>query len=349
MISLPAEPVRLLIEKRLKAITYSNYGPPDVLQFKEVEKPVPKDDEVLIRVRAVEATKSDCEMRSFKFAVKWFWLPLRIAFGVRKPRRQILGGYFSGEVETLGKDVTEFSTGDQVFGAAGLKLGAYGEYVALPASYTIVAKPSNMSFSDAAAVPLGGLNALHFMRLARIQARDKVLINGAGGSIGAHAVQIAKSMGAEVTAVDSTIKEDLLRRIGADHFIDYTKENFTAMGRTYDVIFDMVAGSSYAASIRALDPNGRYITANPRLSVMLRSVFTSRFSEKTAKFAFAKEAREELLALRQMIEDEKVGSIVDRVYPMERAADAHRRVETEQRLGAVVIEIGDRVDDSHVD
>lgn len=333
----------------MKAITYSNYGPPDVLQLKEVEKPVPKDDEVLIRVRAVEATKSDCEMRSFKFAVKWFWLPLRIAFGVRKPRRQILGGYFSGEVETLGKDVTEFSTGDQVFGAAGLKLGAYGEYVALPASYTIVAKPSNMSFADAAAVPLGGLNALHFMRLARIQARDKVLINGAGGSIGAHAVQIAKSMGAEVTAVDSTIKEDLLRRIGADHFIDYTKENFTAMGRTYDVIFDMVAGSSYAASISALDPNGRYITANPRLSVMLRSVFTSRFSEKTARFAFAKEAREELLALRQMIEDEKVGSIVDRVYPMERAADAHRRVETEQRLGAVVIAIGDRVDDSHVD
>jgi NADPH:quinone reductase-like Zn-dependent oxidoreductase len=332
MISLPAEPVRHTIEKRLKAITYSNYGPPGVLELKEVEKPVPKDDEVLIRVRAVEATKSDCEMRSFKFAVKWFWLPLRI-----------------GEVEALGKDVTEFSTGDQVFGAAGLKLGAYGEYVALPAKFTIVAKPGNMTFAESAAVPLGGLNALHFMRLARIQPGDKVLINGAGGSIGAHAVQIAKSMGAEVTAVDSTIKEDLLRRIGADHFIDYTKENFTAMGRTYDVIFDMVAGSSYAASIRALVPNGRYLTANPRLSVMFRSVFTSRFSEKTARFAFAQEAREELLTLRQMIEDEKIGSIVDRVYPMEQAADAHSRVETEQRLGAVVIAIGDRVDDSHAD
>jgi NADPH:quinone reductase-like Zn-dependent oxidoreductase len=349
MISLPAEPVRHTIEKRLKAITYSNYGPPGVLELKEVEKPVPKDDEVLIRVRAVEATKSDCEMRSFKFAVKWFWLPLRIAFGVRTPRRKILGGYFSGEVAALGKDVTEFSTGDQVFGTAGLKLGAYGEYVALPASSTIVAKPGNMTFADAAAVPLGGLNALHFMRLARIRPRDKVLINGAGGSIGAHAVQIAKSMGAEVTAVDSTIKEDLLRRIGADHFIDYTKENFTAMGQTYDVIFDMVAGSSYAASIRALVPNGRYLTANPRLSVMFRSVFTSRFSEKTARFAFAQEAREELLTLRKMIEDEKIVSIVDRVYPMEQAADAHSRVETEQRLGAVVIAIGDRVDDSHVD
>jgi len=349
MISLPTEPVRHTIEKRLKAITYSNYGPPDVLQLKEVEKPVPKDDEVLIRVRAVEATKSDCEMRSFKFAVKWFWLPLRMAFGLRKPRRQILGGYFSGEIEALGKDVTEFSTGDRVFGAAGLRLGAYGEYIALPASYTIVAKPGNMTFADAAAVPLGGLNALHFMRLARIQPGDKVLINGAGGSIGAHAVQIAKSMGAEVTAVDSTIKEDLLRRIGADHFIDYTKEIFTAMDRTYDVIFDMVAGSSYAASIRTLNPNGRYLTANPRLSVMLRSVFTSRFSDKTARFAFAQEAREELLALRQMIEDEEIGSIVDRVYSMELAADAHRRVETEQRLGAIVIAIGDRVDDSHVD
>lgn len=328
----------------MKAIIYSHYGPPDVLQLKEVEKPLAKDDEVLIRVRAVEATKSDCEMRSFQFAVKWFWLPLRLAFGVRKPRRQILGGYFSGVIESFGKNVTGFSTGDQVFGAAGLKLGAYGEYVALPASYPIVAKPGNMTFTDAAAVPLGGLNALHFMRLARIQPGDKILINGAGGSIGAHAVQIAKSMGAEVTAVDSAIKEGLLRRIGADHFIDYTKESFTALGDTYDVIFDMVAGSSYSASIRALNPNGRYLTANPRFSVMLRSIFTSRFSDKTAKFAFAQEAREELLSLKQMIEDGKIRSIVDRIYSMEQAADAHRRVETEQRLGAVVIAIGDHAD-----
>jgi NADPH:quinone reductase-like Zn-dependent oxidoreductase len=347
MICLRAKQVLHTFEKCLKAITYSKYGPPEVLQLKNVEEPALKDDEVLIRVRAVEATKSDCEMRSFKFAVKWFWLPLRIAFGVRKPRRPILGGYFSGQVETLGKNVTEFVNGDQVFGAAGLKLGAYGEYISLPANYAIVAMPSNMSFADAAAVPLGGLNALHFMRLARIQARDQVLINGAGGSIGAHAVQIAKSMGAEVTAVDSSIKEDLLRRMGADHFVDYTEENFAAMGRAYNVIFDMVAGNSYSASIRALKPGGRYLTANPRLSVMLRSVITNRFSDKTAMFAFAQEAKEDLLALRQMIEDGKIKSIVDRVYPMEQAAHAHSRVETEQRLGAVVIAIGDRIDDSH--
>jgi len=326
----------------MKAITYTNYGSPDVLQLKDVEKPVPKDDEVLIRVQAAEATKADVEMRSFRFAVKWFWLPLRIAFGVKKPKRQILGGYFSGEVESLGKDVTQFSTRDQIFGAAALRLGAYGEYVALPASYAIAAKPTNMSFAEAAAVPLGGLNALHFMRLAGIQAGDTVLINGAGGSIGAHGVQIAKSMGAEVTAVDSAIKENMLKRMGADHFIDYMKENFAAMGRTYDVIFDMVAGSSYTACIKILNPNGRYLSGNPRLSVMIRSMFTTRFTNKTARFAFAGETKADLLTLKEMIEDGRIKSIVDRVYPMEKASDAHRRVETEQRLGAVVIAIGDR-------
>ena len=329
------------VDSNVKAITYSKYGSPDVLQLREVRKPVPKDDEVLIRVRAAEATKSDCEMRSFKYSVKWFWLPLRIALGVTKPRRQILGGYFSGEIESFGKEVTHFSAGDQVFGAAGLRLGAYGEYVTLPASYTIVAKPSNMSFAEAAAVPLGGLNALHFMQRAKIQAGERVLINGAGGSIGAYGVQIAKSMGAEVTAVDSTIKEDMLRRIGADHFIDYTKDDFAGSGRTYDVIFDMVPGSSYTACIKALNTNGRYFSGNPRISVMLRSVFTTRFTNKTARFAFARETKEELLVLKEMIEDGKIGSIVDRVLPMEQAADAHRRVETEQRLGAIVIAIGE--------
>lgn len=325
----------------MKAITYSSYGPPEVLRLSAVEKPVPKSDEILIKVRAAEATKADCELRSFKYSVKWFWLPLRIALGVRRPKRQILGGYFSGEIESHGKDVEHFSVGDQVFGSAQLRLGGYGEYVALPASYTFVAKPRNMSFEEAAAVPLGGLNALHFMRLAKIQAGEKVLINGAGGSIGAHAVQIAKSMGAEVSAVDSTIKEDFLRRIGADHFIDYTKSDFAARGRTYDVVFDMVPGSSYTACMKALKSDGRYFSGNPRLSVMLRSVFTTRFTKKTARFAFARETKEELLELKQMIEDGKIRSIVDRVYPMEQAADAHRRVEAEQRLGAVVIAISD--------
>jgi len=329
----------------MKAIVYTEYGPPEVLHLKEVSKPAPKNDEVRIRVRAVEATKSDCEMRSFRYSVKWFWLPLRIALGVRKPRRPILGSYFAGEVESVGEDVRGFSQGDAVFGCARLRMGAYGEYVVLPANYTIASKPSNMSFAEAAAVPLGGLNALHFMRRAKIRAGERVLINGAGGSIGAYAVQLAKSMGAAVTAVDHAGKETALRRFGADEFIDYRAQDFTASGQTYDVIFDMVPGSSYSACIGALNPNGRYLSGNPRLAVMLRSVLTTRFTGKTALFAFARESRRELLSLKEMIEDRKIGSIVDSVYPMEQVVDAHRRVESEQRVGAVMIAIAQGSDD----
>ena len=327
-------------DTKMKAIVYTKYGPPDVLQLKEVENPTPKDNEVLIKVHAAEATKADCEMRSFNFAVKWFWLPLRIAMGLIKPKRQVLGGYFAGEVESVGKDVSKFKKGDQVFGSTRLRMGAYGEYVTLPASYTIVPKPYNMDFEEAAAVPLGGLNALHYLRKANIRNGEKVLVNGAGGSIGTFGVQIAKSMGAEVTAVDSTIKEEMLRRIGADHFFDYTKEDFTKNGQTYDVIFDMVARSSYSKCVKALNPKGRYLMANPRISDMLRSVLTSKFTDKTAIFVFAGEKEEELLALKEMIEEGKIKSTVDKVYPLEQAAEAHRRVETEQRLGTIVISVG---------
>jgi len=321
----------------MKAIVYKKYGAPGVLQIEEIEKPVPRDDEVLIKIRAVEATKGDCELRSFNFAVKWFWLPLRIAVGVTRPRKQVLGGYFAGEVEAIGKDVSKFSKGDHVFGATGFQFGAYGEYLCLPGSATIAPMPCNMSFEEAAATPLGGLNALHFMRKANIRNGEKVLINGAGGSIGTFAVQIAKAMGAEVTAVDSTIKETMLRRIGADHFFDYTREDFTKSGQTYDVIFNMVARSSYSRCVNSLNPNGRYLMGNPRMSDMLRSVLTSRFTQKTAIFAFAGEKEEELLALKDMIEAGKIKSVVDKIYSPEQAADAHHRVETEQRLGIVVI------------
>lgn len=321
----------------MKAIVYTKYGAPDVLQVKEVEKPEPGDDEVLIKIHAVEATKADCEMRSFNFAVKWFWLPLRIATGVTKPRKQILGGYFAGVIETIGKDVSRFRPGDPVFGATRLRFGAYGEYVCLPASYTIVPKPQNMSFEEAAAVPLGGLNALHFMRKANIREGEKVLINGAGASIGTFALQIAKAMGAEVTAVDSGIKEEMLRRVGADHFFDYSKQDFTQSGQTWDVIFNMVARSSYSGCVDILNPGGRYLMGNPRLPDMLRSVATSLFTDKTATFAFAGEKEEELLALKEMIEAGKIKAVVDKIYPPEQAAAAHRRVEAEQRLGIVVI------------
>ena len=308
-----------------------------MLRVKAVEKPKPKADEVLIKVHAAEATKADCEMRGFHFQVKWFWLPLRIAMGLTRPKKPILGGYFAGEVDSVGKAVSRFKRGDRIFGAARLRLGAYGEYVCLPARYTLVPKPINISFEEAAAVPLGGLNALHFLRKATVRKGEAVLINGAGGSIGPFGVQIAKAMGARVTAVDSAIKEAMLRRIGADHFIDYTREDFTRSGQTYDVILDMVANSSYAGCLGALKPKGRYLMANPRMVDMARSVLTSRFTDKTAIFAFAGEKEEELLTLKNMIEAGIIQPIVDRIYPMEQAAQAHRRVETEQRLGPVVI------------
>ena len=321
----------------MKAVVYTKYGSPDVLQLKEVEKPSPKNDEVLIKVCAAEVTKADCELRSFNFAVKWFWLPLRLAMGLITPRRPILGGYFAGEVESVGKDVSKLKKGDQVFGSTQLRMGAHSEYVCLPSNYTIVQKPDNITFEEAAAVPLGGLNALHFMRKASIQNGAKVLINGAGGSIGTFALQIAKSMGAEVTAVDSTIKEEMLRRIGADHFFDYTKEDFTKSGETYDVIFDMVAHNSYSGCIKVLKPSGRYLMGNPRITDMLRSVLTSKFTDNTAIFAFAGEKEEELLALKELIEAGKIKPVLDKIYSIDQIAEAHRRVETEQRLGIVVI------------
>ena len=326
----------------MRAVVYKKYGSADVLQVQTVKNPMPKDDELLIKVHAVEVTKTDCEMRGFNFQVKWFWLPLRIALGLLKPRKQILGGYFAGEVESVGKDVSKFKRRDQIFGAARLRLGAYGEYVCLPENYTLVPKPDNMSFEEAAAVPLGGLNALHFMRVAAVMEGDKVLVNGAGGSIGTFVVQIAKTMGAEVTAVDSGIKEEILRRIGADHFFDYTKEDFTKSGQTYDVIFSTVAKSDYAACTHMLNPKGRYLIGNPRFSDMLRSILTSTFTDKKVFFRFAREEAEELLALKEMLEAGKINSVVDRIYSMDRIAEAHRRVETEQRLGSVVMSMKQR-------
>ncbi|PON12977.1 NAD(P)-dependent alcohol dehydrogenase [Candidatus Entotheonella serta] len=326
----------------MKAITYDRYGPPDVLRLEHVDKPTAAADQVLIKVHAAEATKADCEMRSFRYSVKWFWLPLRIAFGLFKPRRRILGSYFAGVVVEVGSAVTRLKPGDEVFGATGRRLGAYGEYVALPESYTIVLKPSNMSFVEAAAVPLGGLNALHFMQLANIDRGETVLINGAGGSIGAQAVQIAKAMGAVVTAVDVAAKEVFLRRLGADHFVYYQREDFTAGGKQYDVIFDMVPGSPYGACIALLNPTGRYLAGNPRLSTMIRSVLTTRFTSKTARVALARETKQELLTIKEMIEAGQIRSIVDRTYSMAQAEEAHRRVETEERVGAVVIQLGHR-------
>ena len=323
----------------MRAAIYTRFGGPEVLEIAEVDQPVPADHELLIEVRAAEVTKTDTEIRQFQFPVNWFRLAARFTFGWRRPKRPILGGYFAGVVVDTGKDVSRFAPGDAVFGCTQLRLGANGEYLCLPENYTLSRKPDNISFEQAAAVPLGGLNALHFMNAAELQPGERLLINGAGGSIGSFALLIAKRRGVEITAVDRGDKAELLRALGADHVIDYTAEDFTRSVQSWDVIFDMVAAKNYPGCIRRLRPGGRYLIGNPRLSDMLRSVLTTRLSDKAVIFRFARETQQELDELARMLEAGEISPVIDRVYPLAEIADAHRRVQTEARLGIVVVRV----------
>ncbi len=328
----------------MKAIVYTKYGPPDVLQLKEVEKPDPKDNEVLIRIYAVTVNMGDCEMRRSEIPNS-IWFLVRIFFGLLKPRKQILGAYLAGKIEAVGKNVKLFKKGDQVMAGSGPRFGAYAEYICLPEEGSLAIKPANMNYEEAAAVPLGGLNALHYLRKANIQSGEKVLINGAGGSFGTFAVQLAKYYGAEVTGVDSTEKLDMLRSIGAAHVIDYSQEDFTKNGETYDVIFNVVIKSSFSGNLRSLKQNGRYLLTNPAgFLQMFRGLWTSMISSpafggtgKKVIFEFASEKSEELNFLRELIEEGKLISVIDRCYPLEQVVEAHRYVETGCKKGNVVL------------
>ncbi len=322
----------------MKAIVCTKWGSPDVLQLKEVEKPTPKDNEVLIRIYAATVFAGDCEMRSLKFPL-WLQLLMRIGFGFRGPRKKILGQELAGEIESVGKDVKLFKQGDQVFAATGFGLGAYAEYNCLPEEGVLAIKPANMTYEEAAAVPTGGIEALHYLRKANIQSGEKVLICGAGGSIGTYGVQLAKYYGAEVTAVDSAGKLDMLRSIGANHTIDYTKEDFTKSGETYDVIFDVVGKSSFSRCERSLNQNGRYLIANPGLSQMVRGQRTSKRSGKNVIAGNASYRSEDLIFLKELIEAGKIKPVIDRRYPLEETAEAHRYVETGQKKGNVIITV----------
>ena len=324
----------------MKAIVWTKYGPPEVLQLKEVEKPVPRENEVLIRIYATTVTAGDCELRDLKLPI-YFALPMRMYLGFRKPRgNTIPGTELAGEIEATGKAVKRFINGDQVFGSAGPGFGTNAEYICLPEEPDVGAlakKPVHMSFAEAAAVPFGGNDALHFLRKANIHKGQKVLIIGAGGSIGTFAVQLARYYGAEVTGVDSTDKLEMLRSIGAERVIDYTQENFTRSGEVYDVIFDVAGRSPFSGSIRRLKENGYYLLANPGPSHVLRGLWTSMISSKKVVFGTASRKTEDLIFLKELIEAGALKSVIDRIYPLEQTVEAHRYVETGQKKGNVVI------------
>jgi NADPH:quinone reductase-like Zn-dependent oxidoreductase len=326
----------------MKAIVWTAYGQPEVLQLEEVEKPTPKANEVLIRIHATTVTAGDCEARNLKFPIL-FRLLMQMYVGLRKPKRiTILGQELAGEIEAIGKDVKRFKAGDQVFGTTGLGFGAYAEYICLPeksAMGVLATKPANMTYAEAAAVPTGGLEALHFIRKGNIQRGERVLIIGAGGSIGSFAVQLAKYFGAEVTGVDSSGKLNMLRTIGADHVIDYTQEEITKHAETYDVIFDVMGKSSFSGSLRSLKQNGRYLLGNAGLLHMVRGQWTSIRSSKKVIIGAANQKNEDLLFLKALIEAGKIKSVIDRRYPLEQTAEGHRYVDTGQKKGNVVITV----------
>ena len=307
-------------KKLMKAIVYTKYGAPDVLQLKEVEKPTPKDNEILVKVHASTVTSGTVWARRGNYlGSKLFTLAVRIMFGLRKPRKPILGYELAGVVEAVGKAVKLFKKGDKVFGTTtGQRAGAYALYVCLPEKWkqgVVARKPENASFEEAAAVPIGAMTALHIIKKANIRKGQKVLVYGASGSVGTYAVQLLKNFGAEVTGVCSTANLEMIRSLGADSVIDYTSENFTKDREVYDVVFDAVGKITRSLAKRSMKKNGTYLSVKSPTS----------------------ETTENLVYLRELVEAGKIQPVIDRRYPLEQTAEAHRYVEKGHKKGNVVI------------
>ncbi len=320
----------------MKAIVYERYGPPEVLELKEVAKPSPKNNEVLIRIHATTVTAGDWRARSLDVPMG-FGLISRLFFGVSRPRQPILGTELAGEVESIGKDVRKFNIGDQVFAYGGAGMGCYAEYKSMPEDGAVALKPANLSYGEAAALSFGGTTALHFFRRGKLQSGEKVLINGASGGVGSAAVQLAKHFGADVTGVCSTANVELVRSLGANHVIDYTKEDFTENGETYDVIVDTAGTAPFSRSKASLKEGGRLLLVLASLPQILQIPWVSVTSNKRILAGPATERAEDLRFLAELAGAGEFKPVIDRRYQFEQIIEAHRYVDTGRKKGNVII------------
>ena len=318
----------------MRAVVHDRYGAPEVQRLEEVERPVPKDDDVLIRIRATTVNRTDCHIRK---ADPFFW---RFFSGLRRPKQRILGSEFAGEVEAVGAGVSEFAVGDEVFGISG-RFGTHAEFICLPESARIAHKPTGTSFEEAAAVPDGGLNALGFMRRADLREGQRILVYGASGAIGTAAVQLARCFGADVTAVCNTKNLELMRSLGAESVVDYTREDFTRNGEVYDVIVDAVGKHSFRKCRRSLKPGGIYIETDLGFMwhVPLLALSTRWIGDKRVTIPMPNYTKKDLAFLKELIEAGDYRAVIDRSYPLEDVVEATRYVETQQKTGNVVMTV----------
>lgn len=327
----------------MKAVICARYGPPEVLVLKDIPKPVPRDHEILVKIHATTVTHGDTRVRAFRVPPS-FRIPARFALGFRRPRKPVIGMELAGEVEAVGKDVERFQPGDHVFGATRHENGSYAEYACLPENGNLAIKPKNLSWLEAAAVPVGGLTALYFLRKADIHPGKKVLIYGASGSVGTWAVQLAAYYGAEVTGVCSTGNVELVRSLGADRVIDYTREDFTENGAVYDIVFDAVGKAPFSRAVGSLKKEGAFLHAVATPAISLRMLLAARTSGRRMIGGTPPQGPDGLNKLNELIEAGYIKPVIDRIYPLEEIVEAHRYVDTGRKAGNVAISVSPAAD-----